>query len=63
VEQLITTNQAFTAMVIFLEGFYERTKSDDVAGLLGDLILMADGNTADPAAWLDWLESIERSKT
>jgi hypothetical protein len=59
----ITIEQAFTAMVIFLEGFYERTNSDDVGGLLGDLLLRPDGSTADPAAGLDWLTSVQKSKS
>jgi hypothetical protein len=43
---MLTTEQAFKAMVIYLEGVYARTKSDDVAGLLGDLLMGDDGTTA-----------------
>lgn len=56
----LTTQQAFKAMVLFLESFYERTKSDDVGGLLGDLILLKDGTTADPAAWDDWMKCVKK---
>ena len=56
----LTLQQAFEAMGLFLEGFYERTKSDDVGGLLGDLILLEDGSTADPAAWNDWIKYVMR---
>lgn len=56
----LTSKQAFQAMVLFLEGFYEHTKSDDIGALLGDLQILEDGNTVDPAAWEDWLKSIER---
>ena len=56
----LTEQQAFEAMVLFLEGFYKRTKSDDVGGLLGDLILLEDGSTADPAAWDDWMKCVLR---
>lgn len=56
----LTEQQAFEAMVLFLESFYERTKSDDVGGLLGDLILLEDGSTADPAAWGDWMKCVLR---
>jgi hypothetical protein len=59
--ETLTTKQAFKAMVIFLEKFYERTKSDDVGGLLGDLMLLEGETTADPAAWEDWLESVKKS--
>ncbi len=54
----LTVKQAFQAMVLFLEGFYERTQSDDVGALLGDLLILEDGSTADPAAWDDWLNSV-----
>lgn len=56
----LTEQQAFEAMVLFLENFYEHTKSDDVGGLLGDLILLEDGSTADPAAWDDWMKCVSR---
>lgn len=58
----LTIKEAFESMVVFLEGFYERTGSDDVGGLLGGMIILDDGNTADPAAWNDWLSSIEKIK-
>jgi len=57
----LTGKQAFQAMVLFLEGFYERTESDDIGALLGDLQILEDGNTADPAAWEDWLGSVEQA--
>lgn len=56
----LTRKQAFEAMVIFLEEFYNRTQSDDVGALLGQLILLEDGSTADPAAWYDWIECVEK---
>lgn len=40
-------------MVLFLEAFYERNKSDDVGGLLGDLMLLEDDTTAALAAYDD----------
>lgn len=57
-EQL-TIKQAFQVMVSFLENFYERTGADDIGILLGDLQILEDGVTADPAAWEDWLESVD----
>ncbi|MBW4637993.1 MAG: hypothetical protein KME05_07115 [Gloeocapsa sp. UFS-A4-WI-NPMV-4B04] len=47
-------------MVLFLEGFYERTQSDDVGALLSQMIILEDGTTADPAAWDDWMKSVHR---
>ena len=56
----LTERQAFDAMVMFLEQFYERTDSDDVGGLLSDLMINVDNQTADPAAWQDWLNCVQR---
>lgn len=57
---IMNEKNAFEAMRLFLEAFYERTKSDDVGALLGDLRLLDDGKTADPAAWSDWLDCVEK---
>lgn len=56
----LTSEQAFKAMILFLEEFYSRTNSDDVGGLLGDLIILDDGSTADPAAWRDWEKCVSK---
>ena len=55
----MNSEQAFRAMVLFLERYFERTQSDDVGALLGDLQLLDDGLTADPAAWPEWLECVQ----
>jgi hypothetical protein len=61
-KETLTIRQAFEAMVVFLEACYERMHSDDIGSLLGDLDthLWADGITGDPAAWKDWLESVQK---
>jgi len=51
--------QGLKAMSKFLEKFYKRTSSDDIGSLLGDIQLLKDGCTADPAAWYDWVENIQ----
>lgn len=56
----LTILEAFEAMQDFLQGYYERTSSDDVGSLLGDMRILEDGTTADSAAWEDWMESIEK---
>jgi hypothetical protein len=58
-EKKLTTLQAFNAMRKFLEGYYERTSSDDVGSLLGDMQMFHDGETFDPAAWDDWTNAVE----
>jgi hypothetical protein len=55
--------QALRAMQLFLEGYFERTKSDDIGSLLGDIQLVADRETADPAAWSEWLSCVTKAKT
>lgn len=51
--------EAYQAMFNFLEAHYNRTKSDDIGSLLGDLQLLDDKQPADPAAWRDWLEAVQ----
>ena len=53
--------EAFKAMQCFLEKYYEQTKSADVGSLLGDLQILQDRTTADPATWHDWLDCINKS--
>ena len=60
INMTLNENQAFQAMVLFLEEYYERGKSDDIAMLLSSLILLEDGSTADPAMWGDWLQSLRK---
>ena len=59
----LTIEEAYKSMVNFLEKYYQRTNSDDIGGLLGDIMIMDEGITADPASWHDWLESVERIKS
>ena len=54
--------QAFKAMYMFLDDYYDTVPSDDLGSLLGDLQLFPDGGTYDPAAWGDWLEFIKPHK-
>ena len=57
----LTVLEAFNAMKEFLEGYYERTSSDDVGSLLGDMRFVDDGSTADSAAWQDWLDAVNKA--
>jgi len=58
----MTEYEAFIAMQYFLEQFYERTGSDDVGALLGDMLILDDGETMDPAAWEDWIVAVKKAK-
>lgn len=55
----LTTLQGYRAMLHFLEGYYERAPSDELAILLGGLSLNNDGAPMDPAAWSDWIGSVK----
>ena len=57
----ISIKEAYTAMYAFLENEYSLTNSDDIGGLLGGMSLLQDGTTADPAAWDDWLQSVQKA--
>lgn len=58
----LSIQEAFKSMVLYLEKYYERTGSNDVGGLLSDMILLDDGTTADPAAWNDWMKCVDKIK-
>ena len=58
----LTILEAFKAMTLFLENFYKNTNSDDIGGLLGDMILLEDDKPIDPAIWEDWIKSVEKVK-
>lgn len=54
--------EAYKAMQIFLEKIYNRTSSDDIGALLGDMIIQGDGKPSDVAIWDDWISAIEKAK-
>lgn len=56
----LTKRQAYAAMFLFLKEVYQRTGSGDLGGLLGDMSLLSDGGTADPAMWADWEDAVRR---
>jgi hypothetical protein len=58
----LTLKEAYAAMFVFLEKRYNITKSDELGGMLGQMSLLPDGGTADPATWGDWLKCVEAAK-
>jgi hypothetical protein len=56
---MLTEKQAHAAMYYFLDQFYQRTKSDDVGGLLGDMSLLPDGEPADSTISEEWEEAVQ----
>ena len=60
---LLTHHEAYLAMFSYLEELYLRTSSDDIGAILGQLALLPDGKSADPAAMIDFERAIARVKT
>lgn len=51
--------RALRAMAHFLEAYLDRTNGlGQIAPLLADIELVGDCETSDPAAWGDWVESV-----
>lgn len=62
-EQKLTVEQAYRSMFYFLEQEYDRTKADEIGGLLGSLswhITQGQG-PADPGAWQDWQDAVHKA--
>ena len=59
----LTQLQGYNAMFKLLNYYCRETNSDDLRGLLGIMCFLADGSTADPAIWGDWIKSIFDKKT
>lgn len=60
----LTEVEAYDAMRVFLEAWWERggREPDEIGGLLGALAPLSDGFSADPAQWHDWLAAIRAVK-
>jgi hypothetical protein len=58
---LVSVGDAYRAMFGFLEAYFERTRADEVAILLGSMNLADDGKPMDPAMWQDWLIAVQNA--
>jgi len=59
-KKILSPEQAFRAMFVFLNEYYDRTQGTAELGeVLGDIQLNANGSTMDPAAWSDWLSAVD----
>jgi hypothetical protein len=56
----LTEAEAFQAMAAFLELYWERGRSEEIATLLGSLAAQEDVKPADPALAEDWAESVKK---
>jgi hypothetical protein len=57
-DKTITVEQAYRVMLAFLEREVDLTESSDLADLVSEYKLGADGKTRDPAIWEEWLEAV-----
>jgi hypothetical protein len=57
-DNTMTVEQAYRAMLAFLEREVELTESSDLADLVSEYKLGADGKTRDPALWEEWMEAV-----
>ena len=57
---VLTPKQAYAAMKLFLDLYYQHTKSDDVGDILSGMSLLDDGDSADPGYWFEWLECVQK---
>lgn len=48
------TEEAYLAMIKFLEKYYFLTKSDEIGGLLSGMSIIGDGKPLDMAMWGDY---------
>jgi len=58
-QKKLTKLQAYNVMIIFLESFFLRNRSEDIGDLLSDSEFFWDGKTtADPASWFKWKQAL-----
>jgi hypothetical protein len=55
----VTKNQAYRAMVQFLDERFSRLPSEALGQLLGEMTLLQDGRPADPAIIAEWDRAVE----
>ena len=58
----LTVEQAYRAMLLFLEKEYTLTESSDLADLLSGYQMDSHGHTGDPAVWDEWMEAVGKVK-
>lgn len=60
-KKILTQKQAYLAMFKFLEQYWERGKSEEIACILSNMSLSvwADGTPGDPAYIQDWDDAVK----
>jgi hypothetical protein len=57
-DNTMTVEQAYRAMLAFLEREVDLTESSDLADLVSEYKIGADGRPRDPALWKEWMEAV-----
>jgi hypothetical protein len=58
--ETLTVEQAYRAMLAFLEREVELTECSDLADLLAGYRMNEDGQTNDPALWDEWMDAVTK---
>lgn len=58
-QKKIGVDCAYRAMFRFLESYFERTRAEEIAALLGSMALADDGLPMDPAMRSDWHTAVQ----
>jgi hypothetical protein len=57
-DNTMTVEQAYRAMLVFLERELELTESSDLADLVSEYKLGDDGRCRNPEIWEEWMEAV-----
>lgn len=57
----LTALQAYNAMTLYLDNYYNHTLSDDIGSLLGCMQFIGD-RTVDLALWDDWIDAVDSNQ-
>jgi hypothetical protein len=60
-EEQLSAKEAYAAMYAFLENWWNLTKSADLAGLIGSMSLLPNGNSVDASLAYDWREALSKA--
>lgn len=59
-DKKLSIDQAYDVVVDYLDKYYKKTKLDELGDLVGDMMLLDDNISLDPAAIDDWKDSVEK---
>ena len=48
-------------MLTFLNKYYFDFGQDNLGSVLGEIQFLSENKTADPAAWYDWIEAVNKT--